>query len=126
MNDISKLVEAFTIRFLWVLHATRLKSTPGLCPPACTEGHTYKWPCRNRITKKTFLKDKHAHYDNPVIGHVEQIVTDADGVKVGIKLTEEGYCSAKRAAGWGNVATSCTFPKGHEKFGVPHSWVPNV
>jgi hypothetical protein len=55
-------LEAFAIRFLWVVHALRPKKTPGLCPPQCSEGHTYKWPCRGRI-KKVRNSKLGAYYD---------------------------------------------------------------
>lgn len=45
------LLEAAAIRFLHILHALRLRKTPGLCPPQCNEGHTYQWPCRARIKR---------------------------------------------------------------------------
>jgi len=66
MKEFGKLLEAFAIRVLWMFHATRLKRTPGLCPPACQEGHTYRWPCRARISHFQRLHyaqaSKYAHY----------------------------------------------------------------
>lgn len=50
------MIEALAIRILHVLHALRLKRTPGLCPPSCKHGHTYRWPCRGRFTKKSVVK----------------------------------------------------------------------
>lgn len=45
------MIEALAIRILYIFHALRLKKTPGLCPPKCSEDHTYQWPCRARVKR---------------------------------------------------------------------------
>lgn len=42
------VIEALSIRFLWLLYALSFKRRPGLCPPTCNDCHTWKFPCRAR------------------------------------------------------------------------------
>jgi hypothetical protein len=88
MNELSKLLEAFTIRLLWVAHSLRPKKTPGICPPACSEGHTYQYPCRARI-KRPVKSKVGAYHDTPLATNVKVLETDA-GLLVTGKLTEAG------------------------------------
>ena len=63
MTSVISSLERLYIRVLWVLHATRLKAVHQ-CPPACGEGHTYKWPCQQRIKKVNQKWEKrYTYYD---------------------------------------------------------------
>lgn len=45
------ILEEIAIRLGWIGFALDPRSKPWLCPPECSEGHTYLWPCRARIKK---------------------------------------------------------------------------
>lgn len=51
MKKLQAMAEALMIRILWMWRATSLKRMPGLCPPQCSNSHTYRWPCRGRIRR---------------------------------------------------------------------------
>lgn len=74
----AEFMEGFVIRVLWVLHATRLRPTPGLCPPQCSEMHTYRWPCRARIRKPK--KSNVGAYHDKKIGRITEIKDEAEGI----------------------------------------------
>lgn len=52
------MFEALAIRLLHVFRALSPRKRPGLCPPACSEGHTYKWPCRARFGRTESLMSR--------------------------------------------------------------------
>lgn len=140
LDKIDVWVEAATIRFLHILRALKPKKTPELCPPKCSEGHTYRWPCRARIRKP--VKSNVGAYR--VIGTWDSIEETPEGLVATGQLREEvvsrefterllqseahhgapeqELCLAKGPGGWGSIKT-CSFKKGHEKQGYPHSWV---
>jgi hypothetical protein len=59
------LLEELAVRLGWIAWAFQLKMKPGLCPPECREGHTYLWPCRQRI-RKSKLSTVGAYHDKNI------------------------------------------------------------
>lgn len=97
------MLEAATIRFLWVLHAFRLKRTPGLCPPQCDECHTFKWPCRARIRNSAYSRymarpkmhqrpqerELFFPFANMRIGDILEIKEDESGLLITGQMTDD-------------------------------------
>jgi hypothetical protein len=82
--------EAVWIRVLWVGHSISLKKMPGLCPPACSEGHTYKFPCRARLQVARYAAStQYSHYDEP-IGKITLVTETEDGIRIEGTLTDLG------------------------------------
>lgn len=106
-----KILDVIVIKWLHIWAALVKRRE---CPPACSEGHTYQWPCGQRI--KTPKKSKVGAWRdaNPALGvRIEESAV----------MPEAEMCTARRAASYGIDSQTCRFTKGHEG---PHSWVATV
>lgn len=107
-----KLLEELAIRFLWIVDALRPKAIrPWTCPPKCSLGHTYKWPCRNRIkAPNEKATARYAYYDT----------RDEVNLNEYPEPEEIAICGITRAIGYGDSKPAiCILPKDHE---TGHVW----